>query len=243
MNKTDFNIINFETIDSTSTYLKRSYKQLDNLTIVFSDHQSNGHGRMEREWVSPKGDSLLFSILFKDKKIINNFASLSLMSACMVKSFLEQYVDNVSIKWPNDVYVNSKKICGILLEGVSINNQIDAVILGIGININIKDFNDELKNKATSLFKETNKVFDIDILKDSLINYISELINQIENDDKSYLEIVRKNNFLRDKEVLVLINGSEEKAKVIDVNDDNTLLVLKDNNLYSISIGEVICLQ
>ena len=242
MNKNEFKIIHFDSIDSTSTYLKRSYNELDNLTIVFADHQTSGHGRMKREWVSPKGDSLLFSILFKEKQIIDNFASLSLLSASVIYSFLLNYVDNVSIKWPNDVYVNGKKICGILMESVSMNEGIDAVILGIGININIKSFNEELINKATSLYLETNKTFDIDDLKTALIVYLSDLVEQIRNNHKYYLDIIRNNNFLLNKDVFVLINENEVVARVLDINEDNTLLVEYESERYSISIGEVICL-
>ena len=143
MNKCDFNVINFETIDSTSTYLKRTYNEHKDLTIVFSSFQEEGHGRMKRVWDAPKGSSLLFSILFKDRQIIDNFASLSLLSAVTIFKFLSKYVLNVSIKWPNDVYVNDKKICGILLESISYDLKISALVLGIGININTKEFNEE----------------------------------------------------------------------------------------------------
>lgn len=242
MNKIDFNIINFESIDSTSTYLKKSYLQLDNLTLAFADYQSLGHGRMKREWVSPKGDSLLFSILFKEKDIIKNFPSLSLMSASIIHSFLSQYVEGVSIKWPNDVYVNGKKICGILLESVSMGEEIDVVVLGIGININIKDFPNELKDKATSLYLETNKIFNIDDLKNELLKHLSLLVAMMRENDKSYLNTIRKYNYLKNKLVKVYINGLEEEALALDINDDNTLLVDFNNEKISISIGEIICL-
>ena len=240
MNKNEFKIIHFDSIDSTSTYLKRSYNELDNLTIVFADHQTSGHGRMKREWVSPKGDSLLFSILFKDKDIISNFKDLSLMSAVIIRKFILDYVDDVSIKWPNDVYVNGKKICGILLESVSMGEDIDAVVLGIGININIKGFNDELKHKATSLYLETNKTFDIDVLKQNLLIHLSNLVNRIKNHDKTYLDTVREHNYLAGKEVIATIENEECRVLVITVADDNRLIVLKDGMYFSLSVGEVL---
>jgi biotin-[acetyl-CoA-carboxylase] ligase BirA-like protein len=215
MNKISFNIINFDSIDSTSTYLKQSYDKLDDLTLVFASFQTSGHGRMKRDWVSPKGDSLLFSILFKNENVIKNFPSLSLMSACYVRKFLLKYIDNVSIKWPNDVYVNGKKICGILLESVSLGDSIDAVILGIGININIKSFNDELKNKATSLYLETNKTFNIDDLKDDLIKSLKQLVLAINSSDKGYLEVIRTNNYLLDKYPILLLELFLKKAVIL----------------------------
>ena len=240
MKKIDFNIINFESIDSTSTYLKQSFNDLDDLTIAFASYQTGGHGRMKREWVSPKGDSLLFSILFKDKDIISNFKDLSLMSAVIIRKFILDYVDDVSIKWPNDVYVNGKKICGILLESVSMGEDIDAVVLGIGININIKGFNDELKHKATSLYLETNKTFDIDVLKQNLLIHLSNLVNRIKNHDKTYLDTVREHNYLAGKEVIATIENEECRVLVITVADDNRLIVLKDGMYFSLSVGEVL---
>ncbi len=239
MKKIDFNVINFESIDSTSTYLKQSFNDLDDLTIAFASYQTRGHGRMKREWVSPKGDSLLFSILFKDKDIISNFKDLSLMSAVIIREFLLDYVDDVSIKWPNDVYVNGKKICGILLESVSMGEDIDAVVLGIGININIKGFNDELKHKATSLYLETNKTFDIDVLKQNLLIHLSNLVNRIKNHDKTYLDTVREHNYLAGKEVIATIENKECRVLVITVAYDNRLIVLKDGMYFSLSVGEV----
>lgn len=240
MNKCRFNIINFETIDSTSTYLKRTYNEYEDLTIVFSSFQEEGHGRMKRVWDAPKGASLLFSILFKDKDIINNFESLSLLSAVTIFKFLSKYVSNISIKWPNDVYVNGKKICGILLESISYDLEISALVLGIGININTKEFNDEIKHKATSLFNETNKLFDLEILKEDLLNHLNDMVYDIKQNKKDYLDIVRKNNYLKDKIVKAYLNGVVQEVKVLDINDDNTLKVAKDDKIYHLNVGEVL---
>ena len=240
MNKCDFNVVNFEEIDSTSTYLKRTFDKHKDLTVVFASFQSQGHGRMKRVWVSPKGDALLFSILFKDKKVIDNFSSLSLLSAVTIFNFLKDYVNNVSIKWPNDVYVNGKKICGILLESISYDENISAVILGIGININTLEFPMELKDKATSLYLEKNETFDIEVLKENLLKHLNVMVNNIYNNDKTYLNVIRENNFLKGKTVKAYINNVLEEVDVLDINDDNTLLVKKDEKTYSLSIGEVL---
>lgn len=235
-----FKIINFDSIDSTSTYLKRSYLEHENLTLVYALSQTNGHGRYKREWVSPKGKSLLFSLLIKDKKIIKNFSSLSLMAAVSIFNFLKQFVDNVSIKWPNDVYVNDKKIAGILLESISYTDSIDALVLGIGININIKEFPLELMHKATSLALETNKQYDLSTLKGPLEAELRKMILNILSCDLSYLDVIRGNNYLKDKMVKAYINNRLEEVKVLDINDDNTLRVIKDDVIYNLNVGEVL---
>ena len=128
----------FETIDSTNTYLKQNYENLDNFTFVRADLQTSGRGRSSRKWLSKKGDNLLFSLLIKDKELINKYKALSINSAYLVLKILEEYgLKNLSLKWPNDIYVNGNKICGILLESVS-KQEIECLIIGIGLNVNQK---------------------------------------------------------------------------------------------------------
>lgn len=235
-----FKILNFDTIDSTSTYFKDHFIEHDNLTIVFAKHQSSGHGRLERKWMATHNESILFSILIKDKKIIDNFAKLSLLSANVVFKLLSTYSSGISIKWPNDVYINDKKACGILLESKSINGVISALVLGIGININTSIFDDEIKDSATSLYLETNTKYDIEKLKEELLTHLKDGLNEIINDDNSYLDNVRKHNYLKDKEVYALINGNSVVSKVIDINDDNSLKVIYEDKIYNLTVGEVI---
>ena len=111
----------------------------------------------------------------------------------MVFKLLKQFgIDNVSIKWPNDVYVNDDKICGILLEGISNIDNIDVIVIGIGININQKQFNEEFN--ATSMSKLNNKEYDLNMLLDLYLKIFNEEINKILNNDNSYLDIVNKHN-------------------------------------------------
>ena len=235
----DFKIVKFDEINSTSTYLKERICELENLTLVESDFQTNGHGRMERKWMANKGEAILFSLLIKDEKIIKNFAKLSLLSANCVFYLLNDYIKGVSIKWPNDVYINDKKVSGILLESKSIDGEIIGLILGIGVNINTKFLPDEIKESATSLYLETGKTFDIKLLKDKLYRLLAEGLNQLLNDDNSYLDNVRKYNYLKDKKVIANINGNEKEVVVLDINDDNSLKLLYDNEIYNLSIGEI----
>ena len=113
----NYKSLHFNEIDSTNTYLKNNYLSLDNFTFVSSDYQSNGKGRNDRKWLSDSGENLMFSFLIKDSSLINIAPSLSMMAACEVAKLLEELdIKKVSIKWPNDVLVSDKKICGILLD-------------------------------------------------------------------------------------------------------------------------------
>ena len=141
----NYHYIHFEEIDSTNNYLKNSYQLLDNFTFVTADYQSKGKGRNDRVWESSKGLNITFSILIKDSKLLEVSTILSLMTAVELAKLLDRYgIDNVSIKWPNDVYVNCKKIAGILLEG----NVPNYVVVGVGLNLL-----PELRNRFSDVFR------------------------------------------------------------------------------------------
>ena len=178
----------------------------------------------------------MFSILIKNKKLIEKFPSISLsIATCILKLLTSYKIKNISIKWPNDVYVNDKKICGILLEGIA--NE--CLIIGVGLNVNQTNFSKEIEDKTTSIIKIKNKKTSIFLLKNKLYKLISKELNKIEFDDKSYLEIVRNNNYLKDKEVFASINNKQELVKVIDVNEDNSLKILLDEEIINIFSGEI----
>ncbi|MGN1295944.1 MAG: biotin--[acetyl-CoA-carboxylase] ligase, partial [Bacilli bacterium] len=163
-----FNILSFDELDSTNNYAKNNIAILNDGDVIFAKKQTAGRGRMNRAWSSSDGN-LTFTIVIKEKFLLNKFDCLSLLSASAIFNVLSSYTSNVSIKWPNDVYVNDKKICGILLEGASSAEGLSYLIIGIGVNLNKKSFDEELKDKATSLYLQTNKCYDvIQILKQIL---------------------------------------------------------------------------
>jgi BirA family biotin operon repressor/biotin-[acetyl-CoA-carboxylase] ligase len=190
--------------------------------------------------MATKCESILFSILIKNKKIIKNFAKLSLLTANVVFKLFSHYVEGVSIKWPNDVYINGKKAAGILLESKSDNNGISSLVLGVGININTSTFEGDLINTATSLYKETNKRYDLEEMKKEFLLLLIDGLNEILKDDDSYLDNIRKHNYLLNKEVYALINNETVVATVLDINKDNSLLVQYNDKTYNLMVGEVI---
>lgn len=230
-------VIHLRKIDSTSSYLKRNYHKLNNFTVVYADYQTSGHGRMNRCWESNSNDNLLFSILIKNQNLINKYKNISLSMAVAIYNVLKKMkIDNVSIKWPNDVYVNDKKICGILLESISNELNIDVLVIGIGLNVNQKKFN-ELN--ATSIYNITNKKKNIFWFKNSVFKECYRILNEIIDDNFNYLSIVRNNNYLKDKEVYATIDNEKKLVKVIDINEDNSLKIIVDNNEKNIYFGEI----
>lgn len=229
--------IHFNTIDSTNKYIKENFPSLDDLTIVSSDYQSNGKGRNDRIWKSDKSDNLLFSILIKEKDIVDKGGYLSLLAAYTIAKYIEDKlnINNVSIKWPNDIYINDKKVCGILLEG-QIPNYI---VIGIGININQKDFEGEYRITPTSLYKETNSLINIDDFKKGLFdNLIFNVINLDELND-AFISYYQSHDYLKNKEVSFYINNENKTGKVIGVNNDFSLIIEKDGKQDILQSGEI----
>lgn len=230
----NYHYIHFDEIDSTNSYLKNTYKLLDNFTFVSADYQSKGKGRNDRVWESVKGLNLMFSILIKDPKLLNESAFLSIMIAVEVSKVLERYnIKNVSIKWPNDVLVNDKKICGILLEGQLPNY----LVIGVGLNVNQKDFPFNLRRPATSINNELNKEIDLEEIKEKLFSNIINNLNKLNKDE--YLSYVRKHNYLLNKRVKVNINQQLFIGEVIGIDDNFNIQILSNDLLLHVDSGEL----
>lgn len=227
--------IHFETIDSTNTYLKENYEKLDNFTFVSADFQSAGRGRNNRNWKSEKGENLLFSLLIKDKALIDKFSSLSVISAFSIIKALN--LEHLSIKWPNDIYYKDSKLCGILLEAVTIN-EIECLIIGIGLNVNQREFVGEYKRTPTSLYQITNQTQDMRLLKDKIFNQIYSDFMKVKEGYDFYNDI-KEYDYLKDRKVYAEINNEVQQIMVVGIDFDYSLKVLKDNKIYNLSSGEI----
>lgn len=227
--------IHFETIDSTNTYLKENYEDLDNFTFVSADFQSAGRGRNNRNWKSEKGENLLFSLLIKDKTLIDKFSSLSVISAFSIIKALN--LEYLSIKWPNDIYYKDSKLCGILLEAVT-RNEIECLIIGIGLNVNQREFVGEYKRTPTSLYQITNQTQDMRILKDKVFNQLYNDFMKVKEGYDFYNDI-KEYDYLKDREVYAETNNVVNQIKVLGIDSDYSLKVLQDNKTYNLSSGEV----
>ena len=229
-----YHVIHFKEIDSTNNYLKNSYKLLDNFTFVQADYQSKGKGRNNRVWSSEEGLNLMFSFLIKEPALLKKFSALSLISSVEVAKLLETYkFKDVSIKWPNDVFIGDKKVCGILLEG----QILEYLVIGIGLNVNQKAFPDGLRRPATSLSLEAGKDFDLQEIEATLFNNIvSDLSNLKENEQLDYF---RKRNYLLNKRVRVLVNDQPFIGEVVGIDDNFFLQIQTSDMLLHIDSGEI----
>lgn len=227
-----YKIINFETLPSTNLYLKQNYHIFDEYTVITTDNQTNGRGRINRVWNSNK-DDLTFSILLKPNIDSSKIPLISLIIGAAINKIIDKYIKSY-IKWPNDILVNDKKLAGILVEGV-FSKKIDAVIVGVGINVNTIEFLDNLIIKATSLKKELNIEIDKNELLTQIIEQFIYLYNEFLNGNDQYLDILKTNNYLKNKKVY--INNNE--VEVLDINNKGNLIIKENEEIKEIFFGEV----
>ncbi len=162
-------------LPSTNTFLKERLAldgRLPSGTVVAAHEQTQGRGRREREWLSSSGENLTFSVLLRGKYNPRHLPSASMAAAVAVAEMLESEGLKPVLKWPNDVLVNGKKICGILSEGI-----IGGVIIGIGLNVNMQNA-EHIDQPATSILMEAGKRRDVDELLGKLLKHLSVRLDE-----------------------------------------------------------------
>ena len=229
-----YHLIHFQEIDSTNTYLKNTYKLLSDFTFVSTDYQCCGKGRNDRTWISEPGENLMFSFLIKNEKLIKQSPIISLLSAIEVAKVIETYkIKHVSIKWPNDVLIGDKKVCGILAEG----QLPEYMVVGIGLNVNQKVFPDGLRRPATSLSFEHKKDINVDELKETLFPQIVDSLSNLNLE--ASLEYFRKHNYLLGKRVRTIIDNQTFIGEVVGIDNSFCLQVASHGMLLHIDSGEI----
>ncbi len=163
-------IVEVKQVESTNSYLKEHYQELPGFTMVRTDYQTKGRGQFDRKWTSARGRNLLCSLLLKDVPF-DQIVTIKEWVKSSIFALLGSYGLDVYFKEPNDVYVEDKKISGILIETKSSADKFDYVIVGIGLNVNQILF---AGLKATSLYILTKKMQDVKRVFSKLIANLLE---------------------------------------------------------------------
>lgn len=177
-------------LGSTNTALKDRIledSEIRNGTVISAREQTTGRGRSNRKWVTLPNTNLCFSLLLKTDCELIAVPSLTMAVALGISDFLNSRDIPSSPKWPNDVLVGTKKICGILSERITHNGQ-TGIIVGIGLNVNMSDEEAAAINRpATSMLIESGKAFDLDATLENLLPHIGTWITDWEKDGFSAL--------------------------------------------------------
>ena len=236
------NITIFDELDSTNTYLKKvgsSCKKENQLVIALS--QTGGRGRMGRSFYSPNGTGIYFSLLLHPEFSAEKSLLLTVMAAVSVAETIMKYNSNdVKIKWVNDIYIDGKKVCGILTEGsINADKKLDYAVVGIGINLIAPEngFPDDIKDIATSIFPGKDK----ENIKEKIVaDVVNKFFDMYNGKDDSYIKRYKEYSYLTGKKINIISGDSVRLATVIDITDDCHLLVKNENDeIEEISSGDV----
>ena len=231
-----------DSVTSTNTLLKEQGKIKSEFYTVIASSQTGGRGRLGRSFYSPESSGVYFSVLLKPDLEIAKAILITTAAAVAVTRALEFLgCDNSQIKWVNDVFVNNKKVCGILTESV-INTEtkkIDFAVLGVGINL-VKpneDFPEDIKNIAGAVFSD-EKPF----VKE---NFVAEFLNEFYKiyknlNDAEFMGEYKDKCFCIGKEISVISGDSVRQGTAISIDDNARLLVkFSDNHEEFINSGEI----
>lgn len=239
------NIIHFDSIDSTNSKAKQLADTVEaDGTIIISEEQTNGRGRLGRSWVSPKHKGVWMSIILKpDLNPVEAVKLTQIVAAAVVEGSRELGIKAL-VKWPNDIVINHKKVCGILTEMSAELTRINYVVVGIGINVNIDeaDFPEDIKDIATSLKIETKSPVNRQKLVGRILNNFEKFYIKFirENDIKTSLNICRKNSALLGKDIIIMRREGNVEAKALDIDEEGRLLVqYPDGKQEFVISGEV----
>ncbi len=239
------NIIYFNSLESTNIEAKKlASSNATHGTVVISEEQTGGKGRRGKSFISPKGKGIWMSIIMKPSIEPMKVSLLTQIAAAAVNLALSDMGIESLIKWPNDIIINNKKVCGILTEMSCELTMVNFVVLGIGINVNVEsdDFDEETSKVATSLKLEMGKKIDRKVLVAGILNNLEVLYkNYVDNDDiEKPISICREKSILIGKEIRVIKKGLAIKARALEIKQDGSLVVeYEDEKCEALISGEV----
>ena len=235
----NFSIITIDKLESTQSYLiELSNKtELQEGVVINALSQFKGVGQFENKWESEDGKNLTFSLLLKPRFLnpCNQFLLTQVLSLAISDFLLTQTDKTVSIKWPNDIYIGKKKICGILVKNQLFGSVFEHAFCGIGLNVNQEKF-PPLPN-PTSLIIETEKEFDLSEVLNEVLKHIDLRYTQLKKGEIDLLqEDYMKRLLYNGVFARYIYKGREIEARIFDVNEYGHLLLEERN-------GDKICCE
>lgn len=200
--------------------------------------QTNGRGRNGRVWQSD-GDNLYMSMMIGDIKDVHNISAVSLIVGVSVMEAMHSVNIQCGLKWPNDILYNNKKLGGILLEACFLENKLEHIIIGIGVNVNGVDYG-EFNDIATSIKKITGREFGIDNLVVAIINTFDKNYKMfVESGFEVFREMYQKNCVHINKDIKIIKSENSHVARCIGIANDGQLVVKYNNEIKYLQYGEI----
>jgi len=243
----NYDIYRFDKIDSTNSHLlKLGEEGFPEGTVVVSDEQTSGRGRLGRSWESEPQTNLLFSLLLRPHFLQRDEVFILTFAAAVSAARAIEKVAQVQpqLKWPNDVLLNDRKVCGILLESDFDLNGLNHVVLGIGVNVNQENFSPAISNRAISLRQFTGKTFDRDEILFSILSDFSSVYESLQRHDfYSVMKKWRDRSVMLGEKISVSVAGNTFNGICDGVTDDGALVLRTDDGLKRFTAGDVSILK
>lgn len=220
-------------IDSTNDEMKRraAYGVPDSALLV-AEEQSNGRGRLQRTWISPKYQNIYATFLWRRSFQLSDIVRVSMMSAVAVCDVLrKEYHCDAWIKWPNDILIEHKKCAGILCEAQTKLNFIEFILVGIGLNVNMDDMPEGIEQSATSIFRVTGKKEDRNKMIAAIYNALYALLDYYQKTKQflSIWEMYQSMSLVLQKSVKIIDNNQIYEG-IVESIDEEGILILRMKN-------------
>lgn len=231
-----------KTIDSTQNHAFRILDQYDGNIVIVSGEQSQGRGRFKREWLSPDETGLYMSLVLRpgisnqNMIVFNLFISLAISEAIREATGLKS-----GIKWPNDILLNDKKVCGFLTEVISADNIVETIVCGIGININPSAVTEALGTATTITGELKDSEFDmnhfIDVLFKKIEYYYDKFLSESFSSIKdSWLDQA----IIFNRDLTITTVKEKLRGKALDITDEGYLVILDgDHNIHKVISADI----
>ena len=233
-----------EEIDSTNKYAKDNIDEIADGTLIYTDCQTSGRGRLNRKWAYTGKDNIYASFILKpSNKMMEVYSNLTQFLCVVLCQVFEEYGVIPKIKWPNDIKVSGKKISGILAEAVISEGVLKGIVLGFGINLNTSiDILKNIDQPATSLNIETGKIIDKKVFLDKLTDKFCLLYNRFLEDGFLLIreDYIRRAEFLN-QEVTVKVLDRQFCGIASDITENGALKLLdKNKEEHILLIGDIL---
>ncbi len=238
------NFYYIEEVDSTNDYILKSKEIKEYGSVVLAENQLAGKGRQGRSWKSVSDKNLTFSVLLNEELDKINVTLINFAASLSVGNALENlYQLNVNLKWPNDVLVGNKKIAGILTETVSKSNRVEKAVVGIGINVNQPVFPEKFQIVPTSVKIELKREVSRERLLSEILNLFEENLTLLRYNPTEVLDSWRNKCKMIGSRVKVTQGEDVVVGKFIDIDENGTLILLRNGNEEKINYGDVVTLR
>lgn len=232
----------YNSIDSTNACAKLlASTGIEEGTVVIAEYQTAGRGRLRRTWIAESGSNLLFSVIIRPRLERDKAGLLPFFAAASIALAVEAVTGKpCECKWPNDLLMNGKKFCGILIESAFQHHLLDYAVIGIGLNVNQKSFSGELADRATSLSRECDKEFDRKDIFHRVMTSLESLYTEVvKGNFSTTLKEWKTHSTMFDKFITLTQAGEEIHGRAIALAADGGLVLTTPDGQRVYYAGDV----